>query len=163
MDQPIGQPIPEGTPVTLTISNNNLMVMPNLQNQTREQAVAALRATGWAGDPGSLGVTEQAALTPEQVGAVLGQQPAAGSKVRKTGTPVSVAIGVRQMTVPDVVGRSQRQAAELLARAGAAKVTFAAASGAPPRGQSGRVQAQSVPANTSVPADTAIVISVYGN
>ena len=111
MDQQPGQRIPEGTPVTLTISNNTLMTMPNLQNQTRDQAVATLRGLGWAGDPGSLGVTEQATATPDQIGAVLSQQPAAGAAVGKTGTPVTVALGVQQITVPDLVGKTQKQAA----------------------------------------------------
>jgi serine/threonine-protein kinase len=162
MDQQPGEQIPEDTPVTLTLSNNSLMVMPDLRNQTRDQAVATLQSNGWAGDPGSLGVTDQPTTAPEQIGAVLGQQPAAGSKVRKTGTPVTVAVGVRQITVPDVVGKTQKQAADLLTKAGATKVTFANA-GTPPRGQAGRVQAQSVPANATVSADTAIVVSVYGN
>ncbi len=162
MDQQPGQRIPEGTPVTLTTSNNTLMTMPNLQNQNRDQAVATLRAQGWAGDSSSLGVTEQATTTPAQIGAVLSQQPAAGSAVRKTGTPVTVALGVKQITVPDLVGKTQKQAAVLLDKAGATMVTYTNA-GTPPRGQAGRVQGQSVPANTAVPADTPIVVNVYGN
>jgi serine/threonine-protein kinase len=162
MDQQPGQQIPQDTPVILTLSNNSLMLMPDLQNQTRDQAVATLRAKGWAGDLGSLGVTDQATATPAQIGAVLGQQPAAGSKMRKTGTPVTVAVGVRQITVPDLVGRTQKQAADLLVKAGATTVTFTNA-GTPPRGQAGRVQGQSVPANATVAADTAIVVNVYGN
>jgi beta-lactam-binding protein with PASTA domain len=82
--------------------------------------------------------------------------------VRKTGTPVTVALGVRQITVPDLVGKTQKQAAALLDKAGATKVTYTNA-GTPPRGQAGRVQGQSVPANTAVPADTPITVSVYGN
>ena len=161
MDQQPGQLIPAGTPVTLTISNNTLMTMPNLQNQTRDQAVATLRAQGWAGDTSSLVVTEQATTTPAQIGAVLGQQPVAGSAVGKTGTPVTVALGVTQITVPDLIGKTQKQAAALLAKAGATKVTYTNA-GTPPRGQAGRVQGQSVPANTAVPADTPIAVNVYG-
>jgi serine/threonine-protein kinase len=162
MDQKPGQRIPEGTPVTLTISNNSLMTMPNLQNQTRDQAVATLRAQGWAGDASSLGVTEQATSTPALIGAVLTQQPAAGSAVLKTGTPVTVALGVKQITVPDLLGKTQKQAAALLDKAGATRVTYTDA-GTPPRGQAGRVQGQSVPAEAAVPADTPIVVSVYGN
>jgi serine/threonine-protein kinase len=161
MDQQPGQLIPAGTPVTLTISNNTLMTMPNLQNQTRDQAVATLRAQGWAGDSSSLGVTEQATTTPAQIGAVLSQQPAAGSAVGKTGTPVTVALGAKQITVPDLIGKTQKQAAALLAKAGATKVSYTNA-GTPPRGQAGRVQGQSVPANTAVPADTPIAVNVYG-
>ncbi len=162
MDVQPGQRIPQGTPVTVTISNNTLMTMPNLQNQSRDQAVATLKAQGWAGDTNTLGVTEQATNTPALIGAVLTQQPAAGSAVRKTGTPVTVALGVRQITMPDLVGKTQKQAAALLDKAGATKVTYTNA-GNPPRGQAGRVQGQSVPANTAVTADTPITVNVYGN
>ena len=34
VDQRAGDKVPEGTPVTLTISNNSRMAMPNVQNQT---------------------------------------------------------------------------------------------------------------------------------
>ncbi len=67
----------------------------------------------------------------------------------------------RQITVPDLIGKTQKQAAALLAKAGATKVTYTNA-GTPPRGQAGRVQGQSVPANTAVPADTPIAVNVYG-
>jgi beta-lactam-binding protein with PASTA domain len=162
MDQQPGRRIPEGTPVTLTISNNTLMTMPDLQNQTPDQAVATLRGLGWAGDAGSLAVTEQATTSPALIGAVLTQQPSPGSVVRKSGTPFAVALGVRQITVPDLIGKTQKQAAALLNKAGATTVTYTNA-GTPPRGQAGRVQGQSVPANTAVPADTPITVNVYGN
>ncbi len=162
IDQPPGRQLPEGTPVTLTISNNSLMVMPNLQGQNRDQAVATLRTQGWSGDVTSLTVTQQPTTTPELIGAVLTQKPAAGSAVRKTGTPITVALGVRQITVPDLVGKTQKQAAALLEKAGATNVTYTDA-GTPPRGRANRVQGQSVPPNTAVAADTAIAVNVYGN
>ncbi len=162
IDQPPGRQLPEGTPVTLTISNNSLMVMPNLQGQNRDQAVATLRTQGWSGDVTNLTVTQQPTTTPELIGAVLTQQPDAGSAVRKTGTPITVALGVRQITVPDLVGKTQKQAAALLEKAGATNVAYTDA-GAPPRGRANRVQGQSVPPNTAVAADTAIAVNVYGN
>jgi len=160
-DQRPGQRLPEGTPVTLTVSNNRLMIMPSLQNQTRDQAVAALRAQGWSGDAGSLTVTQQPTASPALIGAVLTQQPTAGSTVLKTGTPITVALGVRQIIVPDLVGKTQQQAAALLQAAGATNVTFTDA-GTPPRGQANRVQGQSVPPNAAVPVDAAIAVGVYG-
>jgi beta-lactam-binding protein with PASTA domain len=161
VDQPPGRQLPEGTPITLTISNNSLMVMPNLQGQNRDQAVVTLRAQGWSGDANSLSATGSPTTTPAQIGVILTQQPAVGSAVRKTGTPISVAIGVRQITVPDLTGKTQQQAAALLEKAGATNVTYTDA-GSPPRGQANRVQGQSVPPNTAVPADTAIAVNVYG-
>jgi beta-lactam-binding protein with PASTA domain len=137
------------------------MAMPNVQNQTPDQAVATLRSKGWQGDAGSLTITEQVIANPAQVGVVLSQQPAVGAAVNKTGTPVSVAVGIRGITVPDLVGKTRQQAERLLQRAGATNVTFIDA-GTPPRGQANRVQSQSVPANTGVGADAAITVSVYG-
>ena len=161
VDQRAGDKIPEGTPVTLTISNNSRMAMPNVQNQTPDQAVATLRSKGWQGDTGTLTITEQVTTNPAQVGVVLSQQPAVGAGVNKTGTPVSVAVGVRGITMPDLVGKTRQQAETLLQRAGATNVTFIDA-GTPPRGQAKRVQSQSVPPNTGVGADAAITVSVYG-
>jgi hypothetical protein len=80
---------------------------------------------------------------------------------RKSGTPI-VALGVRQITVPDLIGKTQKQAAALLNRAGATTVTYTNA-GTPPRGQAGRVQGQAMPANTTVPADPPITMNIYGN
>ncbi|HEY5150630.1 MAG TPA: Stk1 family PASTA domain-containing Ser/Thr kinase, partial [Mycobacterium sp.] len=144
IDVQSGQQVPAGSPVTLRYSNNGLMVMPNLLGQSQDQAVAKLQAQGWAGDTGSLGVTQQPTSARGSIGAVLSQNPPAGSPVKKAGTPVSVALGARQVSVPNVVGKTQQQAATLLAQAGATNVTFTDA-GKPPSGrQAGRVQAQSV-------------------
>jgi beta-lactam-binding protein with PASTA domain len=71
-------------------------------------------------------------------------------------------VGVKQITMPNVVGKTRNQAAELLRQAGATNVTYSDA-GTAPRGQSGRVKSQSPPANSAVGSDTAIVISVYSN
>ena len=51
MNPAAGAQVQEGTPVSLTVSNNSLMIMPNLQNSSIDQAVAALQAQGWNGDP----------------------------------------------------------------------------------------------------------------
>ncbi len=159
IDQQAGQPLPASSPVTLRYSNNSMMTMPDLQNRSQDQAVAALQAQGWVGDAGSLVVTEQPAPRGS-IGSVQSQNPAAGSAVKKTGTAVSVAVGARRVTVPNVVGKTQRQAATLLAQAGATNVTFTSA-GSPPSGQAGRVQGQSVGANTAIGPDTPITVAVY--
>jgi len=156
-----GQQVPAGSPVTLRYSNNGLMVMPNLLGQSRDQAVSNLQGQGWAGDSASLGVTEQPISARGSIGAVLSQNPPAGSPVKKAGTPVSVAVGARQVTVPNVLGKTQQQAATLLAQAGATNVTFTDA-GKPPSGQqAGRVLAQSVKPATAIGPDTPITVAVY--
>ncbi|HEY5114324.1 MAG TPA: PASTA domain-containing protein, partial [Nakamurella sp.] len=161
-DQPGNRPLPQGTPVTLTVSNNTLMVMPALQSQAPNRAVATLQNLGWAGDLGTLSMAGQATPSQALIGAVISQTPAAGSVVPKIGTPVHVGVGVRQITVPNLVGKTQAQAAALLGQAGATNVTFVDV-GTAPRGQAGKVKSQSVPVNSPVAADTPIAISVYRN
>jgi serine/threonine protein kinase/beta-lactam-binding protein with PASTA domain len=161
IDMQPGRQVPAGSPVTLRYSNNSMMVMPNVLGQSQDQAVSTLQAQGWAGDPGSLGVTQQPTSARGSIGAVLSQSPSAGSPVKKTGTPISVAVGARQVTVPDVVGKTQQQAATSLTKAGLTTVTFAGA-GTPPSGkQAGRVQSQSVRPGTAIGADTPITVAVY--
>ena len=47
MDPAAGTRVQEGTPITLTVSNNALMVMPNLNNNTPDEAVGILQDRGW--------------------------------------------------------------------------------------------------------------------
>ena len=160
MNPAAGAQVQEGTPVSLTVSNNSLMIMPNLQNSSIDQAVAALQAQGWNGDPSSINQTTQPVGDPGLVGAVLSQNPGEGTVVKKTGTPVTVAIGTRRITMPDLIGKTRQQAVGLLARAGVTNVTFTNAGRRPGR-QAGRVHSQSVPPNTAVRVGTPVTVSVY--
>ena len=155
-----GQRVPEGSPITLNYSNNALMVMPNLVGRGRDAAAVLLQRQGWAGDAGTVGTTSAPAATDNLIGTVVTQQPAAGTVVRKLGTAVSVGIGVKQITMPALVGRSRADAENLLRTAGATQATFADG-GTAPRGQRGRVASQSVPGGTAIAADTRIVVVVY--
>jgi beta-lactam-binding protein with PASTA domain len=80
--------------------------------------------------------------------------------MRKLGTAVSIGIGVPQITVPALVGKTRGDAENLLRAAGATRVTFADG-GTAPRGQAGRVAAQSVPGGTAITADTTLVVTVF--
>jgi len=160
MNPAAGAQVQEGTPVSLTVSNNSLMIMPNLQNSSIDQAVAALQAQGWNGDPSSINQTTQPVGDPGLVGAVLTQNPGEGTVVKKTGTPVTVAIGTRRITMPDLIGKTRQQAVGLLARAGVTNVTFTNAGRRPGR-EAGRVHGQSVPPNTAVRVGTPVTVSVY--
>ncbi|HEY4991327.1 MAG TPA: Stk1 family PASTA domain-containing Ser/Thr kinase, partial [Nakamurella sp.] len=73
MDQQSGKQVPEGTPVTLSYSNNTLMTMPGVQGQSPDQAVATLQSVGWAGDLSSLLQTPQAAPNGSSIGSVVNQ------------------------------------------------------------------------------------------
>jgi serine/threonine-protein kinase len=92
-DPAAGTRVQEGTPVTLTVSNGNLMVMPNLVNSTPAEAVAALQARGWTGGADTLRQTTQEVTNPGLVGAIISQNPSSGSTVPK-GTAVRVVVGV---------------------------------------------------------------------
>lgn len=155
-----GQRVPEGSPVTLDYSNNAMMVMPNLVGRGRDAAAALLLDRGWAGDTDAIAVSSTPATSANLIGAVVTQRPAAGAVVPKLGTAVSVGIGIEQITMPDLVGKSRGEAENLLRAAGATRVTFAEG-GTPPRGQAGRVAAQSVPGGAAIAADTAVVVTIY--
>jgi len=159
-DHSPGQRLPEGSPITLNYSNNALMVMPNLTGRGRDAAASLLQAQGWAGDAGTIAVTSAPATSPNLIGAVVNQQPSAGMVMRKLGTAVSIGIGVPQITVPALVGKTRGDAENLLRAAGATRVTFADG-GTAPRGQAGRVAAQSVPGGTAITADTTLVVTVF--
>jgi serine/threonine-protein kinase len=159
-DHGSGQQVPQGSPITLAYSNNALMVMPNLVGRAPAAAAALLQDQGWAGDVSTLAITSAPASSPNLIGQVVTQQPAAGSPVRKLGTAVSVGVGVKQTTMPALVGKSRSDAENLLKAAGLTQVSFADG-GTAPRGQSGRVSGQSVPGGTSITADTAVVVVVY--
>lgn len=88
-----GTRVQEGTPITLTVSNGNLMFMPNLVNSTPAEAVAALRARGWQGSIDTLRQTTQEVTNPGLVGAIISQNPPSGATVPKT-TAVRVVVGV---------------------------------------------------------------------
>src|SRR6478672_9478651 len=111
MDPAAGSRVQEGTPVTLTVSNNSLMVMPNLKNKSPDEAVSALQDQGWSGDGDSLSRSTTPVTNPGLVGAIISQSPDAGAVVPKTGTAVKVQVGAAvQITIPDVVGKTEADA-----------------------------------------------------
>ncbi|MGW0038123.1 Stk1 family PASTA domain-containing Ser/Thr kinase [Gordonia sp. NPDC003376] len=86
-----GNTVKQGSTVQLTISRGNLFAMPDLGGQTPDQARTALQRAGW--NNGTLTQTTRGVpLGSPDDGKVLSQDPAAGSKVRKTDS-VSITIG----------------------------------------------------------------------
>jgi len=153
-----GTRVQEGTPITLTVSNNSLMVMPNLQNSTPDQAIGILQDNGWKGDAGSLSKSSKVTTNPGLVGAIVSQSPAQGTVVPKAGTAVSVVVGeAGTENVPNVVGKTEVDARA--AMAGIPNVTWGVA-GATPPGQAGTVQGQT--AAGVVPIGTPVTVNVYG-
>jgi beta-lactam-binding protein with PASTA domain len=158
MDPAPGSRVQEGTPVTLTVSNNLLMGMPNLINSSPDQAFGQLKDAGWGGESGDLGRSEVEVTDPGLVGAVVSQNPAPGNVVPKIGTAVQVQIGIpAKVDIPDVVGKPVAEARALMA--GIPNVTFATVGGTPP-GRAGTVQGQTVAGRVNV--GTPVLVNVYG-
>ncbi|HEY4990476.1 MAG TPA: Stk1 family PASTA domain-containing Ser/Thr kinase [Nakamurella sp.] len=157
-DPEAGSRVQEGTPVTLTVSNDSLMVMPNLANSTPDQAVSALQDQGWAGGGDSLSRSTTPVTNPGLVGAIISQTPSSGSVVPKAGTTVKVQVGAAsQITIPDVVGKTEAEARS--AMAGIPNVTFTTVGGTP-AGQAGRVQGQTAAGQVDI--GTPVTVNVYG-
>ena len=162
MDPAAGTRVQEGTPITLTVSNNSLMVMPNLQNSTPDQAVGILQDSGWKGDADSLSRSTKVTNNPGLVGAILSQSPAQGTVVPKAGTAVSVVVGEGgTQNIPNVVGKARSDAEAAMKSAGITNVTWGPA-GPPPAGTPGdTVQGQT--AAGVVPIGTPVTVNVYGS
>ncbi len=158
MDPASGERVQEGTPVTLTVSNNALMVMPRVTNQSANEAVGTLQSVGWSGNLDTLTRREQETTNPGLVGAVLSQSPDAGAVVPKIGTAVTVVVGIpAKVNMPNVVGRTEAEARAAIA--GIPNVSFALVAGTPP-GQAGRVQGQT--AGGVVDLGTPINVAIWG-
>ena len=73
---------PKGTTVTLVVSNGSetTFAIPDLTGKTPEQARQALQEQGWTGE---LDVREQLVTDQDMAGKIIGQDPSAGSEVKK--------------------------------------------------------------------------------
>jgi serine/threonine-protein kinase len=110
-----GATVPQGTPVTLVVSNGPLDVkMPDVVGLGTADAVKVLQAR-------KLTVTLDQVASQEAPGTVVGQEPKAGKRT-KPGTQVvlQVAKGVAPVSVPDVTGQLEQQATAALKQAGLA-------------------------------------------
>ena len=100
--------------LNVATQHNKELIVPDLANMTVEEAHAVATASGMRID-----VTDSAFVKRMKRGAVYRQNPAPGSKV-KEGRRIALtinAVNPRQITMPDLIGYSTRQAkAELLSR-----------------------------------------------
>ena len=100
--------------LNVATQHNRELIVPDLANMTVEEAHAVATAAGMRID-----VTDSAFVKRMKRGAVYRQNPAPGSKV-KEGRRIALtinAVNPRQITMPDLIGYSTRQAkAELLSR-----------------------------------------------
>ncbi|TDC89204.1 Stk1 family PASTA domain-containing Ser/Thr kinase [Saccharopolyspora aridisoli] len=69
-----------GSTVTLVVSKGNQITMPQLQNMSKDEAEAALKAAGWNG---TLSESDQPTGDPSKDDKVLSSSPQAGQKISK--------------------------------------------------------------------------------
>jgi beta-lactam-binding protein with PASTA domain len=146
-----GASVPQGTPVTLVVSNGPPGVaMPDVVGLAAADAVNALKARG-------LTATLQQAASQQAPGTVLAQTPKAGAHA-KPGTKVvlQVAKGKAAVSVPSVTGQSQTQAASTLQQAGLKGTAVQVPSSQP----KGTVVAQSPAAGQKVAQGAAVRLNV---
>ncbi|PZF85370.1 Stk1 family PASTA domain-containing Ser/Thr kinase [Micromonospora deserti] len=87
-----GSQVAEGTKVTLTVSNGNVVQVPNVLNATEDDARDELKDAGYL-----VKVEEGDAVPPDQAGRVSAQNPRAGTNLAK-GKTVTIVV-----TVPEEV------------------------------------------------------------
>ena len=113
-----GASVQDSTPVILQISNNELLLVPNLAGLRPTQAVARLNAAGWVGNASSLRRYDAQTTDSTLIGKIAGgtqkaldplsarlttkpgQNPAAGTKVRKSTQFTVVVYAKKQVTLP---------------------------------------------------------------
>jgi beta-lactam-binding protein with PASTA domain len=146
-----GSTVPQGTAVTLLVSNGPPGVgMPDVTGLAAADAVKALQARG-------LTPTLKQVASTAVPGTVLAQSPQAGKRAKR-GAPVvlQVAKGRAAVSVPDVTGQSQQQAASALQQAGL-KATVAKVPSTQP---AGTVVAQNPAAGQKVSQGSGVRLNV---
>jgi beta-lactam-binding protein with PASTA domain len=147
----VGAIVPQGTPVTLVVSNGPPGVkMPDVVGLAAADAAKALQAR-------NLTVTLKQVASQEAPGTVVGQEPTAGRRAKPGAQVVlQVAKGAVPVSVPDVTGQSEQQATAALKQAGlTARVVRVPSSQA-----KGTVVAQSPAAGQKVAKGSAVRLNV---
>ena len=145
----------QGSHVTVVVSNGVKPVnVPSVVGDSPAQAGAALSSAGL-----KVGQTTQQASTSVPQGQVTGTNPSAGTSV-PTGSTVVVYVssGPPTVSVPNLTGDTQQQAAQALQQAGLQGQATQVAVTDP--GQDGKVQSQSPAAGTSAPQGSTVQYQV---
>jgi beta-lactam-binding protein with PASTA domain len=148
---PAGKTVPQGTPVTLVVSNGPPgIAMPDVVGLAAADAVRALAQR-------KLTATIKQVPSQEPAGTVLAQTPPAGKRA-KPGTQVvlEVAKGQAAVSVPSVTGQSEQQAAATLRSAGLTARLVTVPSTQP----AGTVVAQNPAAGAKVARGSAVRLNV---
>jgi beta-lactam-binding protein with PASTA domain len=146
-----GSNVPQGTPVTLVVSNGPPGVkMPDVVGLAAADAVRALQAR-------KLTVTLEQVASQEAPGTVIGQDPQAGKRAKpRTKVVLQVAKGAAPVAAPEVTGQLEPQATASLKQAGLTARVVQVPSSQP----KGTVVAQSPAAGHKVAKGSAVRLNV---
>ena len=163
MDLRPGSLVPARTVVTLTVSDNSLMVVPDITKMTPDQARVALKAAGWTGDDASLVTTT--IEDPDQAlwGLILKQQPTAGRVVAKTSVVSVTVAAAPNLAVPDLTDKTVSQAYDVLHATGWAGILSIAVHTelTPPAGKASLIFRQAPGTGSTITIATTITVDVY--
>lgn len=143
----------KGSVVTIEIAKGATVAVPSVQNQNVNQATDSIQRAG-------LAVSTQNQANNAPAGTVVGQTPAAGTKVDQGSTvTLTVSTGPQSIPVPNVIGASQNQASQELTGQGF-NVTVVSEPSSDPSVQQGSVFRTDPPANTQEPKGATVTIYV---
>ncbi|WP_432542561.1 Stk1 family PASTA domain-containing Ser/Thr kinase [Kineococcus sp. SYSU DK002] len=152
-DPGVGQPVAVGGTVNVVVSSGpNAVQVPDVKGQTQEEARAALVAAGL--QAGNVTTVDDASVGK---GEVVSTDPAIGSSQPK-GTSIGLNVASGQVTVPDVVTKTEDEAKAELRALGFQSINTETTdvSDATP----GTVVDQDLQAQTRVPVGTEITLTV---
>jgi serine/threonine-protein kinase len=112
MDQTPGAQVQVGTVVTLKVSDNSLMTMPDLSKMTPADALVAVKKAGWGGDQ----LVQTTKEDPNQAlwGRILSQQPAATTVIGKNSVVAVTVATEPHIPMPDLTNKTVSQAQDML-------------------------------------------------
>jgi eukaryotic-like serine/threonine-protein kinase len=112
-DPPEGERVEQESTVVIVVSSGKAKTtVPDVVNETRDDAVAALTAA-------NLDVSVSEVYSEKPVGVVTGQSPGAGTRLAEGETVfINVSRGIKQVAVPSVVGESLDTAVAAIENAG---------------------------------------------
>ncbi|NUS63460.1 MAG: PASTA domain-containing protein, partial [Saccharothrix sp.] len=148
LDPAPGTPVPIGSTVTIVLSKGSQpKPVPSVTGKTKDEAFAELSAAGFEPVDGPTEFSDKV-----DGGRVIRTDPPAGTNLPPTNRRVTVVVSADSVTVPQVEGKSVKDAKKMLEEAGLkVDVQFNNRDRA-------RVVNQSIPAGQRVPKDTKITI-----
>ncbi len=149
-----GTKMPKGETITVTVSlGAKEVTVPGVVKKSRSEAESLLRNEGL-----KVNVKEDYSTEVEE-GLVIKSSPEAGATAEEGDTvTITVSLGVKQASVPNLLGKTQGQAKAALEEAGLKIGNVSEKSS--DEYEKGQVMEQSVSSGSSVKADTAIDITI---